>query len=478
MSHDVTDRDLKLQIDEMRVVYPRLRDHELFLVWFLRAMVTDDIAQAAAALTGNSRDKGIDAVLIDERAKVAFIFQGKYRGKINGATEHRADVMSFAAVAHDIFGSDEEFKALLKNADPRVHQRLRDVRDRVNKRGYSLTLYYVTTGKCSRDLTQQAERSCRNAGGDATIEMFHGSRVMQALSDYLDGVAPPVATMDLPLEVGHGVSSDCARRHDSQNGITAWIFSMNGAAVAEMYEAAGIRLFARNVRGYLGGNKDVNKSIQNTINKEPSNFWYYNNGITIVCDHAQRISVGGKDVMRVRNPQVINGQQTTRTLHLYADGHSSASVTVRAIEIPRGKDGTAGRFETLVSHIVAATNWQNSISASDLMANDRRQVEIEREFRKLGYAYLRKRQSKSEARRTSGRTTGWSPRKKSRSLWQRVNWIRSWFGARARRAYSRSSSTRRCSRTAIRIFTCYVAGLCGRSGGHPEDTLSAPMQNG
>jgi hypothetical protein len=36
------------------------------------------------------------------------------------------------------------------------------------------------------------------------------------------------------------------------------------------------------------------------------------------------------------------------------------------------------------------------------MANDRRQVELERELRKLGYAYLRKRQAKSEARRFIG----------------------------------------------------------------------------
>jgi hypothetical protein len=36
------------------------------------------------------------------------------------------------------------------------------------------------------------------------------------------------------------------------------------------------------------------------------------------------------------------------------------------------------------------------------MSNDRRQIEIEREFRKLGYQYLRKRQTKGEAKRASG----------------------------------------------------------------------------
>ena len=70
-----TDRDLRLQIEELRAGYPRLKDHELFLVWFLHAMITDDLAKAAGALTGNSNDKGADAVLIDDRAKIAFVVQ-------------------------------------------------------------------------------------------------------------------------------------------------------------------------------------------------------------------------------------------------------------------------------------------------------------------------------------------------------------------------------------------------------------------
>jgi AIPR protein len=402
MRHQVGERDLRLQIEDLRGSYPRLKDHELFLLWFLHAMVTEDVTKAAGALTGNPRDKGADAIIIDDRAKVAFVAQSKYRGKINGSTERRSDVIAFTGLAHDLFGTEDEFRALLKGTDPRVHEGLREVRDRIRRRGYSLKLYYVTTGRCSTHLIEQAERACRSAGGPTSIEVFDGNQVLHALGEYLDGVAPPVPAMDLPLEIGHGVACECLRRHDTRSGITAWIFSMNAASVAEMYETAGIRLFARNVRGYLGGNKDVNKGIESTIKNEPANFWYYNNGITIVCDSAQRISIGGKDVMRVQNPQVINGQQTTRTLHSSADPNSAASVIVRAIEIPRHDDESVERFDTLVTRVVAATNFQNSISASDLMSNDRRQVEIERELRKFGYAYLRKKQAKSEARRFIG----------------------------------------------------------------------------
>ncbi len=103
--------------------------------------------------------------------------------------------------------------------------------------------------------------------------------------------------------------------------------------------------------------------------------------------------------MRVSNPQIINGQQTTRTLHSADGRNTAAAVLVKAIVVPRDPSKGSEQFDSLVSSIVAATNWQNAIRPSDLMANDRRQIEIEREFRKFNCYYLRKRQSRSEARR-------------------------------------------------------------------------------
>jgi len=398
----LTEKDLHNQLEDVRNLFPRLKDDELFLLWFLNATVTGDEKDAAAALTGHSRDKGTDAVLTDDHSKVVCVVQGKYHKKINNGNESRPDVISFAQLACDLHGSDQDFKAFLKEIDPRVHEKFRYARECLRKRSYRLKLYFVTTAKCSGSLVQEAEQRCRRADGPADIEIFDGKSVLLRLSDFLDGVAPPVPSLDLPLEIGKGVTSECHRRHDARENITAWIFSMNTFAVAEMYETAGIRLFARNVRGFLGKSTQVNRGMQDTLRTEPWNFWYYNNGITMICDHAERISIGGRDVMRVSNPQIINGQQTTRTLH-DADSHgSAASVLVKAIMVPRDLKSGSEKFDMLVSRIVAATNLQNAIRPSDLMANDRRQIEIERELRKFNYYYLRKRQSKSEARRFVG----------------------------------------------------------------------------
>jgi hypothetical protein len=233
--------------------------------------------------------------------------------------------------------------------------------------------------------------------------LFDGSQILHLTRDYLDGVAPPVPSLDLELEGGDGISSSGPlQRLDSRTGIESWIFSMSDVALARVYEEAGMRLFARNVRGFLGST-DINRGMEATIEREPQHFWYFNNGVTIVCDEAKHESGHGRDILRVTNPQVINGQQTTRTLAGKAGRKPRASVLVRVIRIPRGGQGSAANgFELLVSQIVSATNWQNAIKPSDLMANDRRQIELERQFRKHGYGYLRKRQARSEARRALG----------------------------------------------------------------------------
>ena len=277
-----------------------------------------------------------------------------------------------------------------------------EARKRIKSRGYRLQLYLVTMGKCSAPLAKEADSIVRQISADADIDIVDGKRVLHLLSDYLDGVAPPVPLLEIEIESGQGVTLDgVLQRFDQQTKIESWVVPVAVDQIARMYESAGIRLFARNVRGFLGDTQ-INRNMKETLDKEPGYFWYYNNGITIVCDSAEQVSRGGNKVLRLVNPQVINGQQTTRTLHECAGKSSKATVLVRVISVPRESDEDAQRFENLVSRIVAATNWQNAIRASDLMANDRRQIELERNLRKLDYQYLRKRQSKGEAKRNAG----------------------------------------------------------------------------
>lgn len=397
----LTAGDLRRELDDWRERFPRLGDDELFVAWFLRAFVVDEEQQAVESLTGGSGDKDVDAVFFDDRARITFVVQGKHRKRVWGKAEVRTDVKSFAELAVDFCGDQDLFLARLKATSPRVRERLQEGRKRILERGYRLHLYYVTIGRVSTNVRDDAFSVVRRVGDKASIDVFDGHQVLLMLADYLDGVAPPVPMLDLPMESGDGVACSSAfNRKDSKTGIQAWVFSMGSDAVAGMYERAGTRLFARNVRGFLGST-EINTSMEKTLEKQPWNFWYYNNGITIVCDNAQIVPIEGRNTLRVINPQVINGQQTTRMLHSNGKDGGGASVLVRVFRVPRESGERSDDFDTLVSNIVQATNWQNAIRPSDLMSNDRRQIDIERNFRKLGYLYVRKRQTKGEASRAS-----------------------------------------------------------------------------
>jgi hypothetical protein len=404
----LSEKDLLREIDDLRDRYARLRDDDLFLLWFLRAYLTEGEDTAVASLTGGSGDKGIDAVLIDDSARVVFLVQGKYRRRIGRASESRSDVLSLAQLGATVTNSDHAiFTNLVSGMADDAAERIREARNRIIRSHYRLHLYFVTTGKVSKSLREEAARTARSADPPATLDVVDHRHILLLLSDYLDGVAPPIPSLELAMESGYGIRVNAVhQRFDSNTKIESWVFSMNSDGVAELYENAGRRIFARNVRGFLG-NTAINTAMAATLRKEPEYFWYYNNGITIICDGAEKISRQGRDFLRVNNPQIINGQQTTRTLHAHPSEGRGASVLVRVIHVPRDTLPGESDFESLVSNIVGATNWQNAIRPSDLRSNDRRQIEIERELRKFRYQYLRKRETKGEARRRAASKHKW-----------------------------------------------------------------------
>lgn len=398
---NVSDKDLKNELHDIQERYPKLKDDELFVVWFLKCFVVEKEEEAVAALVGGKKDKSLDAIHVDEQSKSVFIVQGKYRTRNKAALEKRTDVAGFAELANT-FIDKRAFASFLEGLDAAACGKAEEAEKRIRTRGYNVQLYYVTTGRCSETLQKEAERIAGRGDTRAKIEIIDGKRTLLLLSDYLDGVAPPVPMLELEIESGNGVKLDgVLQRFDGNTRIESWVIPVNVRNIAEMYEQSGVRLFARNVRGFLG-DTPVNRSMEETLDNEPAFFWYYNNGITIVCDHAEQHKRAGRSFLQVLNPQIINGQQTTRTLFKKARSNTKASVLVRVISVPRDREDDSRRFEYLISKIVAATNWQNTIRASDLMANDRRQIEIERNLRKLDYQYLRKRQTKGEARRNAG----------------------------------------------------------------------------
>ena len=63
----ITVNDFNAVVEDVRFRFPKLSADDRFVLWFLLAYVTDDEMRAANAVAGGARDKGIDAILIDDQ---------------------------------------------------------------------------------------------------------------------------------------------------------------------------------------------------------------------------------------------------------------------------------------------------------------------------------------------------------------------------------------------------------------------------
>src|SRR2546427_127045 len=74
----------------------------------------------------------------------------------------------------------------------------------------------------------------------------------------------------------------------------AYYGQVSGDSVASWWHDHGPRLFSRNLR-HLIPVSDVNEDIADTLVTEPENFWYFNNGITVVCQRVHKKPMSGTD---------------------------------------------------------------------------------------------------------------------------------------------------------------------------------------
>lgn len=76
-------------------------------------------------------------------------------------------------------------------------------------------------------------------------------------------------------------------------------------------------LFDLNLRKYVR-NKTVDEGIKNILDKDKDNFWFYNNGLAIVCEDFRL----DRNALKLYNFSIINGGQTTNRIGNYKGSNS------------------------------------------------------------------------------------------------------------------------------------------------------------
>ncbi|MDQ0958629.1 hypothetical protein QFZ66_002507 [Streptomyces sp. B4I13] len=187
----------------------------------------------------------------------------------------------------------------------------------------------------------------------------------------------PSYTLELPYResITHGTS------HIALVGLGEYIDFLSD-------ETGAIKshIFDWNVRDYQGNvevNREITASLQNPGAPE---FWWLNNGITIVC--SQATSVGKR--LSLSDVQIVNGLQTSYTLH----------ETLRDRYLTDPADPVFDRLvqvrilvtvdQAARDSVIRATNRQTSVPVASLRATDDIQRQIESYFLEHDWFYDRR----------------------------------------------------------------------------------------
>lgn len=150
-------------------------------------------------------------------------------------------------------------------------------------------------------------------------------------------------------------------------------------------------LYEKNVRKFLGGKRKVNKGIESTLENNPERFGLYNNGITIV---AEGLISDGVGKLTLKNPYIVNGCQTTRSIwsvlqRKLNSGGTNPTEKQKDWE-SRLRDGVVVTKivlvgpggEELLTETTRYTNSQNAVGEKDFIA-------LEADFRSWAPAFNR-----------------------------------------------------------------------------------------
>ncbi|NBD13598.1 AIPR family protein [Corallococcus silvisoli] len=140
-------------------------------------------------------------------------------------------------------------------------------------------------------------------------------------------------------------------------------------------------LFEANVRDYQGST-EVNEGIRSSLGTPSEDFWWLNNGITIL---ASKVALSGGKVLTVQDPQVVNGLQTSTEVYGFFKGRAEAGDSRNVLVRVFVSNDVAGR-----DRIIKATNSQNQMPSASLRATDKVQRDIEEYFLSRGLYYDRR----------------------------------------------------------------------------------------
>lgn len=180
----------------------------------------------------------------------------------------------------------------------------------------------------------------------------------------------------------YGASVPALLAANSQNELETYLMVIPGNQLADIYDKWGARLLESNVRSFLQARGKVNQGIRDTIKNEPAMFFSYNNGLSATADSVEsELTSEGLKIISAKNLQIVNGGQTTATVHAarntFPEQLADVFIQMKLTVVP------SVSADIVVPKISEYANSQNKVSVSDFFSNHPFHVRIEEFSRRI-----------------------------------------------------------------------------------------------
>src|SRR5262249_13014927 len=171
--------------------------------------------------------------------------------------------------------------------------------------------------------------------------------------DFVDKFGAPVACLETPRK-----EPDCR----------VFLTLLPATILHRIYDEYGPRLLELNVRSFLQARGKVNQGIRKTLLQEPDRFLAYNNGISATAEDIRLVPLegGGQGIAWVKNLQIVNGGQTTASIH-HAVKKDRADVSGVQVQAKLSVVSPESLAE-VVPLISRYANSQNKVNEADFSA--------------------------------------------------------------------------------------------------------------
>lgn len=338
-------------------------------------------------LVDGGQDKQIDTITIIEGDEEADIFLISAK---NTASFSSNAIIQMRNGLDWTFNKPKADIQTLSNV--KLRDRINDLRSVLSGIGYSNVNISVAfacnglTSEISEEFKQESKHILDSYDNGTFASFSFRAWGADELVERINTLEKRTRKIDANVRIRYDANNPSLIRYHAE-GLKGLVCSTSAKEIAQIVLADTTgSVFDSNIRRFLGTRGAVNTDILKTCTDTAmsAQFWFLNNGITIICDSFDAVTDPDNAHVKVKNMQIVNGCQTASALAMAEKKGTLAPDTRVMLRIYETADAQ------LVDKIVLTTNNQNKISSRDLRSNDKIQVDLQEAFRKYNFYYERK----------------------------------------------------------------------------------------